>query len=101
MGITRRFEDPRPPAQAAENMPPATWQPPVGQLKPADKDRLITGLIVFLFLDCGPCPWDRAQSGDYWNPNKEISGADFIEFASSLLAELGLRPESPSAVAGR
>jgi hypothetical protein len=57
------------------------WSPNVCGVPLDTKNEFICDLVSFLFKD-----------GDTWNLDKDVSGADFVEWATVRLTEMGLTP---------
>lgn len=57
------------------------WSPNVYGVPLSTKNDFICDLVSFLFKD-----------GDTWNLDKDVSGADFVEWATGRLTEMGLIP---------
>lgn len=57
------------------------WSPNVYGVALSTKDDFIRDLVSFLFKD-----------RDTWNLDKDVSGADFVEWATGRLTEIGLTP---------
>ena len=39
--------------------------------------------------------WDVCGMDEFWNPDKDVRGSDFIEYMTGVLAKHGLVPEPP------
>ena len=57
------------------------WSPNIHSVTLADRNDFIRDIVCFLFKD-----------GDTWNLDKDVSGADFVEWATGRLGEMGLTP---------
>jgi hypothetical protein len=57
------------------------WSPSVSGVSLSTKDDFICDLVSVLFKD-----------GDTWNLDKDVSGADLVEWATGRLTEMGLIP---------
>lgn len=57
------------------------WSPNVYGVTMGAKNDFIRDLVCFLFKD-----------GDTWNLDKDVSGADLVEWATGRLTEMGLTP---------
>ena len=57
------------------------WSPNVNGVPSDTKNDFIRDLVCFLFKD-----------GDAWNLDKDVSGADLVEWATGRLTEMGLTP---------